>query len=370
MKILADEKIPCIDNYFSHADELVLRPGRSITRSDLLDVDMLIVRSVTRVDEELLQNTPVKFVGSVVAGADHLDTAWIDRMGIRWVTAAGSNSRAVVEYIVTIIAALQKMALLSDEKLRAGVIGVGRIGNQVATQLAALGFDLVLCDPIRAKNESNFVSTPLTEFVDLDLITIHTPLIYKGSDPTYHMIGKTFLQKQKKNCVLINAARGAVIDSSDLKEYGELLYWCLDVWENEPLIDFQALEMATIATPHIAGHTVQAKQRGIDMIYKAAVKQKIIAPQHAALAAFPTSLVNFENKSVDWRDVVLKIYDPRVSSDRMKKVIPENETAKTFDLLRNDFNVRNEFAYVTVAGAVLSETDKMYLLNLGIHKFE
>jgi erythronate-4-phosphate dehydrogenase len=178
------------------------------------------------------------------------------------------------------------------------------------------------------------------------------------------------LLRQKKNCILLNAGRGSVINFSDLKEYGEALYWCLDVWENEPMIDFQILELATIATPHIAGHTVQAKQRGIDIIYKAALKKKIIPAQHSALVAFPTAHVDFNNAEVDWRDVILKIYDPREATERMKKAIIENESGKVFDRLRNDFNLRHEFAYVTISGAQLSDEDKAYLVNLGIHKFE
>lgn len=370
MKIVADEKIPCIADYFSHADELVLKPGRLMNREDMLDADALIIRSVTTVDAELLNNTPVKFVGSVVTGVDHLDTHWLDEHGIAWAIAAGSNSRAVVEYVITVIAALQKMNLLAEKKLRAGVVGVGRIGCQVVKQLELLGFDVIMCDPLRALNEGDFLSTPLEQFANLDLICIHTPLTHKGTYPTYHMINRHFLQRQKKDCIILNAGRGAVVDFSDLKEYGEQLYWCLDVWENEPIIDFQILEMTTIATPHIAGHTVQAKQRGIDMIYKAAVKMKIIHAQKSALVAFPTALFNFDNMAVDWRDVILKIYDPRLSTERMKKAIIDNDSAKTFDNLRNDFNIRNEFAYVTVANALLNEVDKAYLVNLGIHKFE
>jgi erythronate-4-phosphate dehydrogenase len=366
MKIIADEKIPFIKDYFGAHGELILKPGRTLQRSDVVDADILIVRSITHVNETLLHDTAVKFVGTVAAGADHLDKHWLDEANIRWATAAGSNARAVVEYTLCVIAALQKMQLLTENKLRAAVIGVGRIGSQVAEQLKTLGFEVVLCDPIRAAQEKDFISTPLEDIKDCDFITLHTPLTRKGAHPTYHLIGKDFLQRQKKNSILLNASRGSVIDSSALKLYGETLYWCLDVWENEPLINFQVLDLVTIASPHIAGHTLQAKQRGIDMIYQSACEQKIISPSKKFSVEFPERHIDFENKKVDWRDVVLTVYDPRDTTMLMKQKLIEN-AEKFFDVLRNDFNHRHEFAFVSIANAVLTPRDQKYLESLGLH---
>jgi erythronate-4-phosphate dehydrogenase len=366
MKIVADDKIPLITDYFGAEGELILIPGRALQASDVADADLLIVRSVTHVNADLLRDSKVSFVGSVASGADHLDTAWLDSAGIHWASATGSNAISVVEYVICAIAALQKMSLLNEKKPRAAVIGVGRIGSEVARQLEMLGFDVLLCDPIRAKQENDFISTPLSAIADCDFITFHTPLTHKGSDPTYHMIAKNFLQRQKKNTVLLNASRGSVIDFSDLKEYGEALYWCLDVWENEPFIDFQVLELAALATPHIAGHTRQAKQRGLDMIYHAAVRENIIAPRGAIAIHFPEHVLDFNQQAVDWRDVILKIYNPAESTELMKQKMIESSEEKIFDRLRNDFNSRYEFHFVTVKNACLTPQDKNYLLKIGV----
>jgi erythronate-4-phosphate dehydrogenase len=367
MKIVADEKIPYVKNYFGSYGEVVLKPGRELTRKDLLNADILIVRSVTTVNQELLERTPVKFVGSVVTGRDHMDTHWLDKAGIRWAAAVGSNAKAVIEYVIAVVVALQEMKILPHKKLRAGVIGVGRIGSQVVEMLKLLGFDVIQNDPIRAQNEKDFVSTPLEEFADLDLITVHTPLSDEGPFPTLHLINRDFLKHQKKNCVLINAARGAVTDFSDVKEYGETLYWCFDVWENEPCIDFQILQNAVIATPHIAGHSIQAKQRGIDMIYRVAQEQKIISSHESPVIEYPVREISFDNQSIGWREVILKIYDPRNTTKMMKIQIMENENSETFDRLRNNFNERHEFGFVVVKDVVLSDGDKILLKKLGVN---
>ncbi len=358
IKIVADEAIPLVKHYFSDQGDLLLKSGREITHKDVLSADILLIRSVTKVDKNLLQNTKVKFVGSVSAGMDHLDTEWLQQNNINWYAAKGCNATSVVEYVICVIAALQKMGFLTNKKLRAGVVGVGTIGRQVVEKLKILGFDVIQCDPPRAEQEADFRSTSLEDFSELDLITLHTPLTYQGKYATHHLIDKKFLQRQKKNCVLLSAGRGSVINFADLKLYGEHLIWCLDVWENEPLIDCEVLQSAVIATPHIAGHSVQAKQRGVEMVY-----QKLVDKEKLKVK-FPTKTIALRDKIMDWRDVVLKIYDPTKTTREMKEKLLENESA--FDLLRNNFSEKYEFGYVKIENAKLSMQDQEILHQLGI----
>lgn len=269
MKIVADQQIPYVEEYFGHVGELCLKPGRAITAYDVHDADILLVRSITRVDSGLLKNSRVRFVGSVTAGADHLDTHWMEQHGIAWSVAKGFNAPSVAEYVSSVISVLQQSTFKGDGK-RAAVIGVGHVGKLVVEKLKQHGFEVVLCDPLRAEVEANFISTPLGEINNVDLICLHVPLTMVGSYPTYHMINQTFLSRQRPGCVLLNAARGAVIDSAELLQYGKHLTWCFDVWENEPNINKSVLEKAFIATPHIAGYSVQSKLRGTEMIYHAA----------------------------------------------------------------------------------------------------
>lgn len=346
MKIIADENIPLLGHYFGALGQLILKPGRDIVRNDVLDADILLTRSVTLVNQALLEGTTIKFVGSTTTGLDHIDTVWLNQAGIQWSVATGCNSIAVVEYVMSVIAALQQTHILADNHLRVGVIGVGRIGSEVAIRLKSLGFSVLLCDPFRAANENDFKGVFLEEFSDLDFITLHTPLTYEGTYPTYHMIEKNFLKRQKKNCVLLNTSRGSVIDFSDLKQYGNDLIWCLDVWENEPAIDIDILQRAVIATPHIAGYSIQSKYRGVEMIYDAAIQRGVIPDLHIPRAEYPFTTLSSVNSSTDWRDEMLRLYNPLTTTQKMKDVLLQNPSL--FDKLRKELPLRHEMAFVSM----------------------
>jgi erythronate-4-phosphate dehydrogenase len=354
MLIVADEAIPCVKHYFGFDNEIILKPGRALTRNDVLFADILLVRSVTKVNRALLEDTRVRFVGSTVTGTDHLDIDWLNSAGIQWSAAPGCNTVAVAEYTVSVIAALQKKGLLLQKNCRAGVIGVGRIGSEVVKKLEILHFDVVQCDPVRALQDKNFSSTPIEDFSELDIIFLHTPLTKEGPYPTYHLIEKSFLKRQKKDCILLNAGRGAVINFSDLMTYGRHLIWCLDVWENEPHINKEVLFASTLASPHIAGHSLQSKYRGIDMIYKAAVQMGILPDPSIKTFNFPTTEISFSGKKVDWRDIVLAIYNPLEISEQMKQAYRKEEDNGLFDALRKRFIRGHEFKFVTLKNSLLT----------------
>ena len=365
MKIIADQDIPFVEQYFKSYGELILKPGRSIQREDVLDADILLVRSVTKVDQALLHDTSVKFVGCSTTGSDHIDLSWLEKNNIRWGSAAGCNAQSVAEYVVCVIAALQKKELLKKEKCRAGVVGVGRVGARVVKMLEILGFEVVQCDPLRAETEKDFHSTDLKDFADLDLISLHTPLTKTGKYPTYHMIEKDFLARQKKDCVLLSAGRGSVVNFADLKTHGQHLIWCLDVWENEPLIDRDVMNAALIATPHIAGHSIQSDYRSIEMLYQVTLDKKIISEKNISRITYPTKTLSFNDKTVSWQDVVLKIYDPLVTTQEMKNIL--NADVKAFDKLRKDFSGWYEFEFVKVDGVGLNKRAQE-LLSVGKEK--
>ncbi len=358
MKIVADENIPLIKYYFSDYGELVLKSGREITQADLIDADILLIRSVTEVNQALLKNTNIKFVGSATSGADHLDTDWLDAHHIKWHVAAGCNAVAVAEYVVCVIAALQKMNFLPGQTIRAGVVGVGKIGQRVADYFKGLGFDVVLCDPLR----TDILSTPLDALTDLDVISFHTPLTKTGQYPTYHLVQKEFLQRQKKNCILLNAGRGEVFKSDSLKQSGQALFWCLDVFENEPHIDFDILQKALIATPHIAGYSLQSKYRGIEMIYRAALKENILGEKTVNIPEYPAKKMKMDFAN-DWRDVVLSVFDPVFATVEMKKELMENPNR--FDVLRKKYLERYEFGFVALEDVNLSQADRLLLKKMG-----
>lgn len=361
MKIIADENIPLVFHYFGHCGEIILKSGRSITVHDVKNADILLVRSVTPINKSLLENSSVKFIGSATTGSDHLDATWLNQSGISWAIAKGSNANAVAEYVVAVIASLQKQGQLTNTSLRAGIIGAGNIGSHVSEILKIFGFDVIIYDPFRM-DEDNFISTPLNQWNQLDFITLHAPLTRTGPHPTYHLIGKNFLSRQKPGCVLLNTSRGSVINFADLKNYGRHLTWCLDVWENEPDIDLDVLTDALIATPHIAGYSVQGKFRGIEMLYQAAVEKKIIPAMIKTSAIFPRKKLDLPINSAHWQDVVLAVYDPNETSLLMKKALLNK--MQTFDALRKHFVERYEFEFVDV-NTLLSIDQSTMLKKLG-----
>lgn len=364
MIIVADQDMTHVEDFFKHAGELILKPGRTLTQADVASADLLLVRSVTKVNKELLQNTAVKFVGSAVSGLDHLDIPYLTSAGITFSAAEGCNSRAVVEYIICAVAALQKQGFLREKPCRVGVVGAGKIGRQVVAACELLGFEVVVCDPLRAEQEKNFVSTPLEEFANLELISFHTPLTFSGPYPTYHLVDADFLQRQKKNCFLFNTGRGAVFDFQALKILGQQLLWCIDVWEHEPVIDFDVLETAIIATPHIAGYSLQSKYRAVAMIYEAAIAKKFITESVHTQIVYPSQTLSFNQATLDWRDVLLTIYDPfTTTQDMQEKIIAD---PNQFDLLRKNFPQRHEFEFTTIRDVNLSEEDRVLLQKLGI----
>lgn len=338
MKIVADENIPMLDEYFSSQADIIKKPGRKIVRDDLVAADILLVRSVTKVDHQLLQDTPVKFVGTATTGIDHLDVDWLQQHDILWASADGCNVNAVVQYVLAVVAALQLKRFLPERDARAAVIGVGKIGSRVAGMLQKLGFSVWLCDPLRAEQEKNFPHIPLEQLTDVDFITIHTPLTTTGLYLTYHLLQKDFFTRQKERAIIVNTSRGAVINFADLKQYGHHLHWCLDVWEYEPVIDLAVLERAEIATPHIAGYSLQAKLRATEMIYQALVKQGFMRSNDIKKTILPEQKIITKS----WRENVLKIFNPLFITKEMKEKL-RFDTEHHFDVIRKQYQNRLEF---------------------------
>lgn len=369
MKLVADAHLPFIKDYFANCTDLILKPGRAITTADLQDADALLVRSITHVDENLLANTAVKFVGSVTAGADHLDTQWLESAGIVWRKATGFNAPPVADYVISVIAALQKKDLLRQKNLRAAVVGIGHVGKLVVERLQDLGFDLILSDPLRALHEDGFTSTALSELQDCDLITLHVPLIKSGSFPTYHFIDQAFLKRQKPGCVLLNASRGAVINTKDLLNHGRHLHWCFDVWEHEPRIDRAVLASALLATPHMAGYSVQSKMRGMEMMYQAMCDIDLIPAPLIAPCVMPRLQLAVDNTQTAWQDLVLRVFNPaEVTKEMCEALLTQQDDGHLFDNMRHAFFNRHEFAYTEFSQALASSADQHLLAKWGIQQ--
>jgi erythronate-4-phosphate dehydrogenase len=360
MKIVADEQLLTMDHCFDAHTDLIVKPGRTIAPADLFDADILLVRAVTEVNASLLQNTKVQYVGSLTTGTDHLDIDYLDKHHIAWFATSGFNALPVAEYVITVVAALIQMAVLPNTRCRVGIVGAGKIGMMVAERFKALDYEVIFHDPLRALAEPDFVSTPLTEFGDIDIVTLHVPFTMDGLHPTFHMVDKYFLQRMKKNAVLINASRGSVVDFSALKQYGHHLNWCLDVWENEPLIDCDIVQHACIATPHIAGYSVQSRVRGIDMLFNAPFLHAFQKPVRAV-----ADIKNITLTTGAWFDVLLENFDPRDISAEMKTMYKDiHHCSQLFDGLRKGFTQRYEWSHIHFEYQQLSLVDQHIMAAL------
>jgi len=271
MKILGDSQIPLLVEMFSSLGEVSTYTGRVIAPEQLDGVDVLITRSTLRVDQALLQGSAVKFIGTCTVGVDHVDCDYLDQQGIVWTNAAGCNANSVVQYV------LSAMALLAPDWLSAsvGIIGCGNIGGRVHRRLRALGVDCYCYDPLLSPSDNPDLCS-LEQVLAADIITSHAPLTTQGPHPSFHLLGEEQLRERPR--LLISAGRGAVVNNEALRDamvtserngMTSAHRVALDVWEAEPAIDPELLAKVDIATPHIAGHSLEGKQMGTVMVYQA-----------------------------------------------------------------------------------------------------
>jgi len=267
MKLMIDDTVWGFEEIFSDFGEIKTLPGRQIDRQSLLDCDILIVRSRTRVDKELLEGTKVRFVGSTVAGLDHIDEDYLRNNNITFASAQGCNANAVAEYVISAISNIAHEYNFDLSNKTLGIIGVGNVGNRVDFKAKQLGITTILNDPPRQEIEGKEGFLDLNTALSADIITFHTPLTFSGSHPSHNLLGSHNFELITQDTIVINTARGGIIDE-DLWLKTKTKANVIDCWENEPNINTKLQSSAYWATPHIAGHSIDAKFMGSYMIYK------------------------------------------------------------------------------------------------------
>ena len=361
MRIVADENIPLLDAFFAKQAEITTHPGREICRAHLMQADALLVRSVTRVDPALLAGTPVRFVGTCTIGTDHLDLPGLQAAGIAVSSAPGCNARGVVEYVLSCLLTFSERTGKAWRSQRVGIIGVGQVGSRLANTLTALGVDCLLCDPPRAeRGESGFVS--LDELLaQADVISCHVPLEHQGPHATKHLLNAERLARLAQGTWLINSSRGPVIDNEALAALLPQrpdLQVALDVWEHEPQVDLALAAQCALATPHVAGYSLDGKLRGTEQIYQAfcthfQLPAALVLSELAPTAGLATIVVN-EQTPTDWSlDRALRwVYDVRDDDARFRAAmagLPVDQIAKVFDQLRKHYPLRRECSHLQLA---------------------
>ncbi len=350
--IVFDENIPMGAEAFSRLGKATSLPGRGITRKELTDADILIARSVTRVDRDLLEGTPVRFVGTATIGTDHIDLEYLKAKGIGFSDAAGCNANSVSEYIVAALLHLEKETGISFQGKTAGIVGMGNVGKKVETKLAALGMKTLLNDPPCAEREGPEGFTDLDGLLnDADLITLHTPLDKTGPHPTFHLINPSRLDRMKKSAILINTSRGSVVDNQALLSAlrsDRISGAVLDVWENEPAPDTDLLDRVDIATPHIAGYSLDGKLNGTRMMFDAIsrflnVDESWSENWNPEVESPNLRLTSTGRDSL--REAVFRAYPIQEDDARMRRMMesPQDQQGELFDRLRKEYPVRREF---------------------------
>lgn len=375
LKILADRNIPYVHKLFGVCNDIRICAGRFISFKDLINTDVLIVRSVTKVNQELLSDSSLKFVGTATAGVDHIDQFFLRENGIAFTSAPGSNAVGVVEYVLTVLFYLAQYNnfFLRDKVI--GVIGVGHIGSLLYQRLNDFGVHTLLCDPFVSKmcvQDSNNNWRSLEELIsEADILTFHTPLTDTGNYPTWHMVNIDVLDALPTDTIIINTCRGAVFDNNALLKVlqdGKRLSVVLDVWESEPELSMPLLSSINIGTPHIAGHTVESKIRGVIHIYRVYCKYFNVfnnsAYEQCLLSVPRMGCIKIKNKidEVGLFKLIHYIYDVRYDDFMFKRWMFK---LGKFDVFRERYVSRREWGSLCIE--VCSDYNYEILTSLGFN---
>ena len=261
MLIIIDKGIPFLDGVFGSDIEVLYLAPEDITADVVKEADALFVRTRTRIDERLLGDSKVRFVATATIGFDHIDQEFCHKAGIHWVSCPGCNAQAVCDYVEEAISSIKS----GESGLTIGVVGYGHVGKLVASMAEKRGYKMLLSDPPLGIGMSLEELAPIC-----DVLTFHTPLTQEGKYPTYHLCNADIFRLCKPNTLIINAARGGVIDEQALLSTvnGQLLT-VIDCWEGEPHLNQELLKKVDLASFHIAGYSIQGKMNASEMCLKA-----------------------------------------------------------------------------------------------------
>lgn len=340
LKIVADKAIPFLEGVFDPYADMTYLPGDKIGPEDVRDADVLMVRTRTKCNADLLEGSKVKFIATATIGTDHIDFPYCDSKGIVVRNAPGCNAGGVMEYVFSALYGLASRKSISLQGDTIGIIGVGHVGSMIERMGRALGFKILKCDPPRAEAEGSFGFCDLEYLLqNSQVVTLHVPL----DETTRGMANSEFFSLMQPGAFFINAARGEVVCDDALKaaipKLGPVI---IDTWNHEPDIDLDLMDKVAIATPHIAGYSYQGKQNGTAAAVRAVAHYFGITELYEF---FPkTDLPENEAVKLDLKDLnqgeiasVLQYNYPIFTDDFMLRLNPEN-----FDKLRSEYNYRRE----------------------------
>ncbi len=356
LNIVADENIPLLQEFFGELGRIRTYPGRSICAAQVRDADVLLVRSVTAVGAELLDHSAVQFVGTCTIGTDHLDVDYLQRRAISWSSAPGCNARSVVEYVLSALARVKPDWLDAEF----GIVGCGNVGGLLYRQLRALGLPCKCYDPLLTGQQNPDLAS-LEQVLATPVICLHAPLTTTGPYPSWHLLDAQVLQQLRPGTVLISAGRGGVIDNQALKKVLQRrrdLTVVLDVWEPEPGIDIDLLQLVDLGSPHIAGYSFDGKVAGTALIYQALCRhlgrqpeitvEQLANPQQGALGEI--KLPSGDRQTL-LNSAIIAAYDICEDDHNLRQLLSMTTgRPEYFDQLRKNYRQRREFSHYPVSG--------------------
>lgn len=355
--------MPNAEALFSHLGKVKLVNGRTITSHQVKDADVLLVRSVTKVNSQLLAGSNVTFVGSATIGVDHIDLSYLNDVGIDFASAPGCNAEAVADYVFSGLSHLFMTKNVSWLSKKIGIVGYGNVGRTVYERFVALGCDVCVFDPYQeancSANTAHFVS--LAEVLSCGVISLHAPLTKTGDHPTHGMIGANELSLLSAGVAIVSAGRGGVIDETALiqrhKELNRDLHLIMDVWDGEPDIRSELMAIVDIATPHIAGYSKQGREKGTLMVYQGLCRHLGVSADNLPVKqplsqGWLSSLAvqNSDSKEEVLARAIQAVYDLARDDARLRFKYREKNDESTFDWLRKHYVERDEFNTCKIMG--------------------
>lgn len=346
-RIIIDENIPLIKGLLEPFAEIDYLPYQEITTDAVKHADALIIRTRTKCNEKLLKNSRVKFIATATIGTDHIDADYCKQHNISWVSAPGCNAMSVKQYVMSTLLYLANARGIDLKKRTLGIIGVGNVGSKIKDMADTWEMKTILNDPPRERDENRNDFASLQELVQkADIITVHVPLINTGMDKTWHLFHEGFEKNIQRGTWFLNTSRGEVVTDGFVKaaiDHGILDAVALDVWEHEPHIDPELLHQVAIATPHIAGYSIDGKNNATHQCVSAVCRFFDWDDSTIPWAVLPEPVnkrieINGKNKSEQeiWYEAIRRTYDV-LEDDRALRANPGD-----FEKLRSQYGVRRE----------------------------
>lgn len=337
IKILADATLPHLSRCFPKPFAITPYNTPLELQTMLPDHDVLLCRSTLRVNAALLTHSAIQCVATASSGTDHIDQEVLTSKNIHLFDAKGSNAQAVADYVTATLAWLELNQKITGK--RVGLIGAGAVGTQVLQRLMSAGYEVSIYDPYKTSTLALPHAHSLMALSQCDVLCIHPNLHHQTPYPSFNLINADFLSTLKPGVTIINASRGGIVNESDLLNAEHPIHYCTDVFIGEPNINPDIVDFAVLCTPHIAGHSIEAKRDAIIQLSQQ-LHTYFNLPSPVTLSTSEVLQPDFFKINA-WQPQALQHYNP-YEETRYLKTQPDKKTA--FITQRNEHTHRHHFA--------------------------